>query len=141
MIWAVLDTNVLVSAACLPNSLPASLIRLWLAQHFELISSEPILAEFQDVMLRPKITRRFNITEETIQTFVRVIRELATVVPITEVHDIVPGDKKDNHVIACAILGHAGHIVTGDRHLLTMDQHENIRIITPADFLTLIHPQ
>jgi putative PIN family toxin of toxin-antitoxin system len=138
MIIAVLDTNVLVSALCLPSSLPAQLLRLWLARQFELVLSGMILAELEDVLRRPKISRRYGITEESIQTFTRVLVELARMVPIVRELEVIPSDPKDNHVVTCAVEGGASFIVSGDRHLTGLGQYEAIRIVTPAQFLMIL---
>lgn len=50
----VYDTNVLVSAALKPDSLPAVLVSLALAQRVHLCLSPPILAEYTAVLHRPK---------------------------------------------------------------------------------------
>jgi predicted nucleic acid-binding protein len=38
-------------------------------------------------------------------------------------------------VIECAVLGEANYIVTGDRHLLSMQSYQNIVILKARDFL------
>ncbi len=44
-------------------------------------------------------------------------------------------DPGDDLVIACAIVGHADVIVSGDRDLLTLGQVGRIPILTAAEFL------
>jgi len=134
LILAVLDTNVLVSALCLPGSLPAELLRRWLAWEFILILSESILAELADVLARPKFARRYAMTPEKAQAFTGILWELATVVPGEMVVEAVPADPRDNHVIACAVEGGANIIVSGDRHLKDMGAFDAIRILSPAQF-------
>src|SRR5262249_61768000 len=50
----VYDTNVLVSAALKPGSIPAVLVSLALVQRVHLCVSPPILAENKEVLHRPK---------------------------------------------------------------------------------------
>lgn len=50
----VYDTNVLVSAALKPGSIPAVLVSLALAQRVHLCVSPPILSEYTAVLHRPK---------------------------------------------------------------------------------------
>jgi len=50
----VYDTNVLVSAALKPGSIPAVLVSLALAQRVHLCVSPSILAEYREVLHRPK---------------------------------------------------------------------------------------
>lgn len=51
---------------------------------------------------------------------------------------VVMADADDDHVIAAAIAAQADIIVSGDRHLLTLGTHQDIRILTPAQALALI---
>lgn len=138
VIVAVLDTNVLVSAVCLPGSLPAEVLRRWLARQFTLVVSESLLAELADVLGRPKIVHRFRMTEDKAQAFLGVLRELAVVVPGTVSVEAVPEDSDDNHVVACAVEGGADIIVSGDRHLKDLGRYEGIRILSPAQFRALL---
>ncbi len=134
LILAVLDTNVLVSALCLPGSLPAELLRRWLAREFILILSEQILAELVDVLGRPKIVRRFAMTPERAQAFTQILRDLAVIVPGAMTIEAVVDDPKDNHVVACALEGGANVIVSGDRHLKDLGAYAEIPILSPAQF-------
>lgn len=141
VIIAVLDTNVLVSALCLPQSLPAQLLRRWLARQFVLLLSESILAELRDVLARPKIVRRFAMTEDKARAFVQLLRDLAILTPGELAVQAVLADPKDDHVVACALEGEAGFIVSGDRHLQEMKEHEGIHVLSPAQFLGLLQQQ
>lgn len=134
MITAVLDTNVLVSGSCLPDSLPGQLIRLWLSHAYEVALSEDILREFADVMRRRKIRDRYQVGEEAIAMFDSVYRDLAQMVSIKNIPKVPIADPADSHVLACASQAKVEYIVTGDRHLLELGQFENTQIVTPARF-------
>lgn len=138
MIVAVLDTNVLVSALCLPQSLPADLLRRWLAREYLLVLSESILTELADVLRRPKIVARFAMTEEKAAAFLDVLREWAHLVPVTLELQVVTDDPNDNHVIACAVEGGAGFLVSGDHHLTQLGQFRDVRILSPVQFRALL---
>lgn len=138
LIIAVLDTNVLVSALCLPDSLPADLLRRWLARQFVLLLSEQILAELLNVLGRPKIVRRFALTEQQALMFVQVLRDIAVITSGELIVEAVPRDSKDNMVVACALEGEAGYIVSGDNHLKEMKEYHGVRIVSPAVFQSLL---
>ncbi len=50
----------------------------------------------------------------------------------------VPDDPDDDHLLAAAVEGRAAFLVTGDRHVLSLEEHEGIRILTPAAFLKIL---
>ncbi len=136
MIVAVLDTNVLVSAACLPKSLPAHLLRLWLDRRFDLALSNEILREFADVMRRPRIRDRYHITDDTIDAFVQSFREIAFIVETGHLPPIADlRDPNDARVLDAALRARAAAIVIGDRDLLVLGRYGDISIVTPAEFL------
>lgn len=134
LLLAVLDTNVLVSTLILPNSLPARLLRRALAREFILILSEAILQELVQVLARPKMVHRYAMTPERAGAFEAVLRDVALLVPGTVRVEAVPGDANDNHVVASAVEGRAGFIVSGDEHLRSLGQYQFIRIVSPAQF-------
>jgi predicted nucleic acid-binding protein len=45
----------------------------------------------------------------------------------------------DKHVLACAVAGNAGLIVSGDKHLLGLgSDYRGIRIVTPSEAIALV---
>jgi predicted nucleic acid-binding protein len=60
----VIDTNVLVSAALMPHSLPASLVR-YVFEFSILLSTESTLMELDTVLQRPKFDRYVRACPET----------------------------------------------------------------------------
>jgi hypothetical protein len=65
------------------------------------------------------------------------IARLSSIVDVkAEVHVVVE-DPSDNHVLACAKEAHAQFVVSGDRHLLTLDRYGNARIVSASAFLQI----
>ena len=54
MIIVAFDTNILISAMFAPLGNEALAIGLWHAGHIDLAVSDAMLAEYQDVLIRPK---------------------------------------------------------------------------------------
>ena len=53
----------------------------------------------------------------------------------TETLDAVPGDATDNRILECAVAAGADTVVSGDRHLLSLENYRDIRIQRVAEFL------
>lgn len=47
-------------------------------------------------------------------------------------------DPDDNKFLECAIAGGADYIVSGDAHLVEMEEYRGIQILTPAEFLVVL---
>jgi hypothetical protein len=50
----------------------------------------------------------------------------------------VTRDPKDDYLIAYALVGAADYRVTGDRDLLVLGQVDDVKIVTPRAFATLL---
>ena len=119
MIRAVLDTNLLVSYLLTHRPPIATLIDEHLAQeHFVLISGAALLEELDRVLSYPRLRRYY--TEEARTRYVALIAALSEVVDLPESVPRICRDPDDDWVIACAVVGEADIIVSGDRDLLVL---------------------
>ncbi len=131
-VQVVCDTNVLVSAL-LGSSTNRKIYETFKSGQIILIFSKESLAELVAVLSRPQ----FRIPASEIRSLFRVVRKRARIVrkvkPVTACRD-----PKDNMILAAAISGKAAYLVTGDQDILTLSSLPAIRIVTPAEFLTLV---
>ena len=134
---AVLDTTVLVSAFLKPVSGGVSfdLLRLTKQGAFDLCLSNDILEETARVLLREgRMRKRYAYPDSAVVEFCRNIATLSTVVDnLPEVS--VVRDPEDDMVIASAIAAHADYLVSRDKDLLVLGEHEGIKIVSPEEFL------
>lgn len=106
----VIDTNIVVSAV-LKDRDPEAIIRFVIAHpQYEWIASRDILAEYMDVLRRPKFRLPAQLLQEWSELFEQVIR----VVDVGMTVDF-PRDQKDAKFLACALAAEAGYLITGDR--------------------------
>jgi predicted nucleic acid-binding protein len=47
-------------------------------------------------------------------------------------------DDPDNRILECAVAGPADFIISGDHHLLDLENYQGIKIVNPARFLEAI---
>ena len=126
-----LDTNVAVSAALFPHSLPGQVLDYAMRQRV-LLASDATLSELNAVLRRPRFNR--YLLEDERLGFLRSLERTAELVVIT--HRITAcRDPKDDKFLELAISGDASHLITGDNDLLALHPFRNIPIITPAAFL------
>lgn len=68
---------------------------------------------------------------EEVKSFSRLVR-------ISGRLKAIPNDPDDDMVIECAMTGKATHIITGDKHLLSLLSYQGISIIRASEFLLLL---
>ena len=130
----VIDTNVLVSALILPHSLTGEILLQLRAATFTPVYSMPMLTELVEVLTRPKLARKYGVTEDDTLALVDLLAirgEL--IVPTSDIH--VCRDPKDDMFLAAAVAGAADAIVSGDADLLALVSFQGKAIITPRAFL------
>ena len=127
----VLDTNVLVDALCFATLFGRRAFDVVRARGL-IVYSMPTLAEFIEVIYRPRLQR--YITEEERRRFLTLFREQAVVVePKVEIRAC--RDPKDDKFLELAVSAAAETVITRDRALLDLDPFQGIRLIEPQAFV------
>jgi len=130
----VIDTNVLVSAALKSEGLQRTTLLLAITRPARLYLSEPILAEYADVLSRPELAIRRGLQLQLLQ----LIRNHGHLVTPSRRIDVT-SDPDDNIFIECADAARADFLITGNRkHFPAF--WKNTKIITPREFVTLVAP-
>jgi uncharacterized protein len=127
----VLDTNLIVSAALLGESVPRRAFELAFVRG-ELLISDVMQVELSEVLRRDKFNRYVSL--ETRLRFLAGLLSLTVPVAVTE-HIDACRDPKDNHVLELAVSGRSDCIVTGDRDLLVLNPFRGIPVLTAPEFL------
>lgn len=134
MIRAVLDTNTLVSAAIRPNGEAGKIIKEVRQQSFLLLYSSGTLTELVDVLNRPRLKDKYQLTPPYLHLFFNLIRLRGEKVIVTK-RVAVCRDPDDDLFLAVALAGKADFVVTNDSDLLILSPFAGIPIIPPTDFL------
>lgn len=122
------DTNVLLSATLWDGSVAQKLLFDLIRQDVKIYSTPEILSEYQEI-----IKRDFDFSDEDIDEIIGNIMEFVTLVNPTTKVDVVKEDPDDNSIIECAIESNSKYIITYDKHLLNLKEHQGIRIIRPEE--------
>ena len=132
----VIDTNVLVSALIAPSGTPARVMQQ--VERMQLITSHEILQELARVLQYPRIRRRYNLDDATIVDFLERLYAASAIVTVNLQVDVIRDDPDDNKFLACAAVGQADYLVTGDPHLLDLGAFHATVILTPRQFLQIL---
>ena len=130
---AVFDTNILLSALLSTNGNPFRCLALAKIGQVESVTCQEILDEFAE-----KLLVKFKFSEEMTQLAVKEVRDFSRLVEISGTFKVVPDDPDDDMVVECAVVGNATHIVTGDKHLLSLTNRQSIAIVKAAEFVALL---
>lgn len=128
---AVLDANVLISAALSPRGTPARLLLAWQTGAFELVVSPLLLAELRRALAYPKLARLVPPADaDAFAAWLGRAAELAADPPGPPL--VRSEDPADDYLITLAAAERAV-LVSGDRHLTLLAGRIPVR--TPAEFL------
>ena len=114
MLKVVLDTNVLVSALLKPDSMPELILSLILSGEILLCLSEPISAEYEEVIKRDKFKK---LDQRKVKELLSRLKSQAQWVE-PKVHlQVTLADPGDNKFLECADKAGADFLITGNlRH-------------------------
>lgn len=129
---AVLDTNILISALFLPQSIPGKILAAWGDNKFELTLSEFILDETARALAYPKIAARVGWSSAQISAYLQLFRFHCEIVAMPDEIQNLVADKTDNAVLATLTSSGADYLVTGDQDLLVL--RDRFAIVTPMEF-------
>jgi putative PIN family toxin of toxin-antitoxin system len=140
MLRVVLDTNIFISYLMVKAGIPSQLFNAWRALRYILVTSPAMIAEIRATAAYPRIRRKYHFTDEDVDDLINLLQMNAIVVAgKANVRNIIPEDPDDEKVLACTVEGRADLIVSGDHHLLNLEQYRGIRILTPAQFLSQLN--
>jgi putative PIN family toxin of toxin-antitoxin system len=128
----VLDTNAAVSGL-LWHGNPGKLINAAQAGSLTLYTTAPLLAELHGVLVREKFTKHLHVRGLSATQVFEGYAALATVVVPAIIPPVLIDDPDDDAVLACAVSAKADLVVSGDPHLLKLEHHEDVPIVTPAE--------
>ena len=128
---AVIDTNVLISAALFSRTPPALVLRHVLARG-RLLFSDATFAELQTRLWRPKFDRYLSIEDRK-----QLLHDFGAAGAWVDIPSAIQArrfcrDADDDAFVHVALAGQARLLVSGDQDLLTLGAVESIDILTPA---------
>jgi len=132
----VLDTNV-VASAVLWGGMPRLLLQAARDERVEIFTSTPMLAELTDILGRRKFAEKIAASQLTVDQLVDGYAQLAVLVRPVTTPRIAP-DPDDDVVVGTALAAQAGFIVTGDKPLLSVAEHQGIEVIRVARAIEVI---
>ena len=132
MIYAVIDTNVFVSALLsrLPNTATVKLVKILFERGMCPLYNEEIIAEYQDVLHR----RKFHFPSEAIDEIIKTVQDIGISSERISSDDFFP-DPKDVVFYEVALSIEDAYLVTGN----TKHFPKKPIVVTPAEMLEILN--
>lgn len=135
-----LDVNIYIAAYLSPTdrSPNKELIQRWLEDEFTLLFSRSLLKE---------IIKKFNEKEIDSHLTTELIAHLLTlgeevILTSGDIHPVITADPDDDIILASAVKGKAGYLITYDFHFdILAGTYKGIQIIEPLSFLFILRKQ
>jgi hypothetical protein len=132
----VVDTNVFVSYLLSSRGTTVRLLSLWRDSRFDIVISPALFTELVGVLQRPRIKSRVDVQRSF--SLLRRLRQQAVWTPgELDAFGATP-DPDDDMLISAAMETGAEYVVTWDAALLSQVTRDDLRLITPEEFISLV---
>ena len=129
----VLDTNILVSARLSSFGNPARILDLVLLGDLRLVYDDRILAEYREVLARP----RFGLDTEDVGELLSYLQTEGMAVTAPSLQNCLPDPDDLPFLEVAAAVG--ALLITGNTKHFPAEQLGDVQVLTPADFLDWWH--
>ncbi len=126
----VLDTNVLVSGLLSPFGIPSEIVRIVSIVELHLCYDVRILAEYRQVLLRPK----FTFPRHQVEALLDQVEAGGLLVGARPLPEALP-DPDDEVFLAVALAGQARFLVTGNLRHYPANNRQGVLVVSPTQFL------
>lgn len=130
----VIDTNTLISAAISPRGKTSRLLQYLKARRFTLLYSNATWEELIEILHRPHLRRKYDLTDYYLHFFLQAIRQGGEEVTPTDSIKICR-DADDDKFLEVAVSGMADYLISNDGDLLSLSPYAGIPIISPREIL------
>jgi putative PIN family toxin of toxin-antitoxin system len=131
----VLDTNVVVSGLLNSQGNPAQVLALVLAGAVHICHDEQILAEYAEVLARP----RFKFDAKRVREVLAKIETDGLPVDATDQPDLNLPDADDEPFLSVALAASVDFLVTGNLSDYPTDKRRGCAVVSPAAFMAAWH--
>ena len=131
MLKVVFDTNIVVSALLVEEGLPAALLDLATSQKIQLFYSPDLMAEYERVLDRPKL----SLPKEKVERALDVIKHTSIEVIPKETLRVITEDPADNRILEVSQAAKADYIITGNKKHFPFSKFRKTRIVNPREFI------
>jgi putative PIN family toxin of toxin-antitoxin system len=130
----VIDTNIVVSAALKPEGLQRTVLLLAITKPARLYVSDPIVAEYREVLARPELKIRRGLRRQVLDLIESRAHSVTPTRPLQATRD-----PDDNKFLECADAARADYLVTGNLRDFPRFWKKT-KVITSREFISIVAP-
>src|SRR5437879_4543549 len=138
-----IDTCVWVSALLNPKGFPSQILRHLQEGHFVSATSHQILKELKEVLHRPRIKTKYNLTDRQISAHMRQI-ETRSIIASFGAPLRFCRDERDDHLLTAALMVKAEYLVSrdddvkNDPDFIRLCRSMGVQILSVQNFLDIL---
>ena len=131
-----LDSNLLISFLLKPqaDSAVVQVISAVVAGRCELLLPRELIDEVRQVAQSRKHLRTRISLDDFDELLDLLSPQAVAAPPIPGELPALTRDPKDDYLLACAVIGQADYLITGDADLLVLDEVEGVKIVSARQF-------
>ena len=88
--------------------------------------------------IEKKLKTKFGLSDEEAAQILLDFSIFTVPVKVSRRITVIDDDPDDDKFIECDVASQAGFVVSGDKHLLDLEEYEGIKIMKATDFLLII---
>lgn len=134
-ITVVIDTSVWVSSVFFRGK-PCRILAAWRDERFAVVYTPETLAEIETKLIEKNA--QFGGDPADVEGWLEYIKTYARLVPASDTVAGVCRDPDDDKFLDAAISGGADVLVSSDKDLQVLKAFQGVKILSPADFLSLL---
>jgi len=135
----IIDTNVIVSSLIQRNYRYLIINELFFEQRFQLCISDELVAEYYEVLARPKFSRFLDFFNRA-EALLAEIESKATKYTPKITLDLI-SDADDNMILELADECLADFVITGNSNDFTFPEYKQTKIVSPKEYWELHQPR
>jgi putative PIN family toxin of toxin-antitoxin system len=145
---AVFDTVVLLHAVTNPDGPSWAALALADSGRVQIVASEAILKEAEDVLARPSVRKRFaTLDDQRAGEFLRVYRGMAEILKVVPKTVSLERNHTDEPLLDLAVTSGARYLVTRDKDMLDLmtdvgftAKYPGLKVVGPVELLRELAP-
>jgi putative PIN family toxin of toxin-antitoxin system len=132
-----IDTNVMYQALMSNSGASFKILQLIRSGYCKLALSQPVFAEYEEVLTRPKSLQHFELTKQDVISYLRYIAYVGEKYDPYFLFRPNLKDEDDNIFIELAIVSQSKYLITNNvRDFKSGDlQFDNFKLLTPTNFI------